>query len=128
MNFNFHSPSTFIFLFVHKNGPNKSCQSFGDVSAHKISLFHVDWYKFCIHLKSLNVRHFGMVASTGLKKRRRGRLPAEFRENPLISSEVISGGTQIDRQHGDIINLTFFFSKNKATMISCVAEPSSSSF
>jgi hypothetical protein len=28
---------------------------------------YVDWFKFCIHLRSLNVRHFGMIEATGLK-------------------------------------------------------------
>jgi hypothetical protein len=27
----------------------------------------VDWYKFCVHLRSLSVRHSGMVDTTGLK-------------------------------------------------------------
>jgi hypothetical protein len=31
------------------------------------SVCHDDWCKFCIYLRSLNVRHFGMVKATGLQ-------------------------------------------------------------
>jgi hypothetical protein len=41
--------------------------SFEELTAYKISWFHVDWRKFCIHLRSLNVHHFGTVESTELK-------------------------------------------------------------
>jgi hypothetical protein len=35
---------------------------------------HVNWCKFCIHLRSLNVRHFRIVETTGLKMM--SRLPS----------------------------------------------------
>jgi hypothetical protein len=28
---------------------------------------HVDWCNFCIHVRSLNVHHIGLVKATGLK-------------------------------------------------------------
>jgi hypothetical protein len=57
----------FVFFVVDNNVVIKSCSSFEDLSVYKISWFHVDWCKFCIYLRSLNVRHFGMVEGTGLK-------------------------------------------------------------
>jgi hypothetical protein len=53
----------FPFFFVlHKSGHIKSCLSSEDLLEYKISWSYIDWHKFYIHLKSLNVRHFGMVA------------------------------------------------------------------
>jgi hypothetical protein len=67
MNFDIQLAAMFVFLVFDKNGIIKSCSSFEDLSVYKISCSHVDWCKFCIHLRSLNVRHFGMVEGTGLK-------------------------------------------------------------
>jgi hypothetical protein len=67
MNFNIQLATMFVFFVFDKNGLIKSCSSFEDISVYKISCFHVDWCKFCIHLRSLNVRHFGMVEGTELK-------------------------------------------------------------
>jgi hypothetical protein len=39
----------------------------GMVNSIISSCSHLDWYKFCIHLRSLSVRHFGTVEATGLK-------------------------------------------------------------
>jgi hypothetical protein len=50
----------FVFFIFDKNGPIKSCSPFEDLSVYKISRSHVDLCKFCIHLRSLNVFHFGM--------------------------------------------------------------------
>jgi hypothetical protein len=61
MNFNIQTAAMFVFFVVDKNGLIKSCSSFEDLTVYKISWSHVEWYKFCIHLRSLNVRHFGMV-------------------------------------------------------------------
>jgi hypothetical protein len=67
MNFNIQTAAMFVFFVSYKNGLIKSCSSFEDLSVYKISWSHVDWCKFCIHLWSLNVRHFVMVEGTGLK-------------------------------------------------------------
>jgi hypothetical protein len=67
MNFNIQTAAMFVFFFVFdKNYLIKSCSSFEVLSVHKISWSHIDWCKFHIHLRSLNVRHFGMVEGTGL--------------------------------------------------------------
>jgi hypothetical protein len=66
MNIYIQTTAMFVFVF-DKNGLIKSCSSFEDLSAYKISWSHVEWCKFCIHLRSLNVRHFGMVEGKGLK-------------------------------------------------------------
>jgi hypothetical protein len=55
------------FFFFDKNNLFKSCSSFEDLSVYKIPWSHFDWCKFCIHLRSLNVRQFGMVEGTRLK-------------------------------------------------------------
>jgi hypothetical protein len=67
MNFNIQTASLFVFFVFDKNGLIKSCSSFEYLSLYKISCSHVDWFKFCIHLRSLNVCNFGMVEGTGLK-------------------------------------------------------------
>jgi hypothetical protein len=71
-----------------------------------------NWFRFCIHLRSLNIRHFRMIEETGLKIRRRGHLqwhefPAEFNENLRTDSKV---GTH--RWHGNPISLTSLFKGN----------------
>jgi hypothetical protein len=70
MNVNIQTAAMFVFFFfvLDKNGLIKSCSSFGDLSVYKMSGSHVDWCKFYIHLRSWNVRHFGMVEGTGLKQ------------------------------------------------------------
>jgi hypothetical protein len=67
MNFNIQLATMFVIFVFDKNCLTKICSSFEDLSVYKISCSHVDWCKFCIHLRSLNVRHFGMVEDTGLK-------------------------------------------------------------
>jgi hypothetical protein len=62
----FKRPPCSYFLFFDKNDLIKSCSSFEELSVYKISWSHVDWCKFCIHLRSLNVRHFGIVEGMGL--------------------------------------------------------------
>jgi hypothetical protein len=57
----------FVFLVFGTNGVFKSCSSFDDLSVYKSLWSHVEWCKFCIHLRSLNVLHFGIVEDTGLK-------------------------------------------------------------
>jgi hypothetical protein len=60
MNFNFQQPSTFVFMVLHRNVLIKSYSSFAVLSAYKIPRYHVDCCKFCIHVKTLNVCHFGI--------------------------------------------------------------------
>jgi hypothetical protein len=67
MNYNIQTAAMFVFFVFDKNGIVKSCSSFEDLSVYQISWSHVDWCKFSIHLRRLNVRHFGMVKDTGLK-------------------------------------------------------------
>jgi hypothetical protein len=67
MNFNIQTAAMFVSFVSDKNGLIKSCSFFEDLSEYKISWSHVDWCNFHIHLRSLNVRHFGMVEVTGLK-------------------------------------------------------------
>jgi len=67
INFSFQLPSTFVFLAFHKNGLIKASSSFEYLSAYKVSLSHVDSFKFRIHLRSLNVHKFGVIKVTGLK-------------------------------------------------------------
>jgi hypothetical protein len=64
-NFNIQTAAMFVFFVFDKNGLIKSCSSFEDLSVYKISWSHVDWCKFCFHLRSSNVRHFVMVEGTG---------------------------------------------------------------
>jgi hypothetical protein len=65
MNFIIQTAAMFVFFVFDKTSLIKSCSSFKDLSVYKISWSHVDWCKFCIHLRSLNVRHFEMVEGTG---------------------------------------------------------------
>jgi hypothetical protein len=61
------SPAMFVFFVSRKNGLIKSCSYSEDLPEYTLAWSHVDWCKLSIHLKSLNVRHFGMVAATALK-------------------------------------------------------------
>jgi hypothetical protein len=67
MSFNIQLAAMLVFFVFDKIGLIKSCSSFEDLSVYKMSWSHVDWCKFYIHLRSLNVRHFGMVEGTGLE-------------------------------------------------------------
>jgi hypothetical protein len=57
----------FVFLFVRKGCLIISSSPHEDISDYKISQPYVEWCKFFIHLRSLNVRHFEMAATTALK-------------------------------------------------------------
>jgi hypothetical protein len=67
VNFEYQPQTMLTFYVFHKNGLIKSCPSSEDLSEYKISWSYAEWCKFCIHLKSLNICHFGMVAATALK-------------------------------------------------------------
>jgi hypothetical protein len=67
MNFSIQTAAMLVFFVFKKNYLLKTCLSLEDLSVYKISCSLVDWCKFCIHLRSLNVRHFGMVEGMGLK-------------------------------------------------------------
>jgi hypothetical protein len=67
MNFNIQTAAMLVIFVFDKNGVIESCSSFEDLSVYKIPWSHVDWCKFCIHVRSLNVHHFVMVEGTGLK-------------------------------------------------------------
>jgi hypothetical protein len=54
VNFKIKPPAMFVFFAFRKNGLITSRSS----SECKIPLSYIGWCKFCIHLKSLNVRHF----------------------------------------------------------------------
>jgi hypothetical protein len=93
---NFNRPPCSHFCFFAKSGLIKSCSSCEDLSEYKISWSCVDWCNFYIHLKSLNVRHFGMIAAPALKLWLRGHLQwhdffTAFHKNLLIGSEVDGG-------------------------------------
>jgi hypothetical protein len=77
-----------------------------------------------IHLRSLNVHHFGMVEATELKstasKSPSMAWPPYWISNLPIGSKVIGGGGggettdgQTDRQTGDLISLTFLFEESR---------------
>jgi hypothetical protein len=116
MNFNIQPPPSFVFLVFHKNCLIKNCSSFEDLSAYKMSWFHVDWCKFSIRQRNLNVHHVAMIEATGLKRMRSGHpqwhdLAIEFHKNVLTDSTV-TGGTH--RQTMVISYTLFFFLRNLA--------------
>jgi hypothetical protein len=68
MNINIQPLSTFFGL-PPKNCIIKSCSPFEDVKAYKTSWHRVDKCKYCTHLGSLNVCHFGAAGAAGLKSK-----------------------------------------------------------
>jgi hypothetical protein len=58
----------FVFFTFHKKCIIKNFSSFKDIPEYKISWLRVDGRKFCIHLISLVIHHFGMAEAAGLKK------------------------------------------------------------
>jgi hypothetical protein len=68
MNFNIQTAAMFVSFAFDKKCLIKSCSSFEYLSVYRISWSHVDWCKFCIHLRSLNVRHFWNGWRYGIKK------------------------------------------------------------
>jgi hypothetical protein len=64
---NMNSNLPLRFSAFHINSLVKECPFFEGLSAYKRSRSHVDWCKSCIHLRSLNIRHFGLVEGMALK-------------------------------------------------------------
>jgi hypothetical protein len=65
-------------------------------------LIKAEWYKFCTHLRRLNLTHFKLVEVMGLKITATRSswicdLPTIFHENLPIGSRVIIGDTQTDK-------------------------------
>jgi hypothetical protein len=67
VNSKFKPPAMYVFVVSRKSCLPRSCSCSKGLSAYKTSWFHVDWWKFCIRLRSLNFRYFWMVEATGLK-------------------------------------------------------------
>jgi hypothetical protein len=68
---------------------------------------------YCIHLRNLNVRKFGIVETTKLKKMVSGHLqwhylPTKFNVNPPIGSKVTGGGHTDAQTAGDLTSLLPF--------------------
>jgi hypothetical protein len=100
-NFNIQTAAMFVFSVFDKNCHIKNCSSFKDLPVCKISWSQVDWCKFCIHLRSLNVHHFGMVEGTGLKSTA-SRSPSKARPPywiyQLVQTLLRGGHKQTDGQ------------------------------
>jgi hypothetical protein len=61
-------PYSYVFTAFRKSGHNEnSSASEGLLSAYKFLWYFIDWWKFSIHLRSLNARHFGMAEATGIQ-------------------------------------------------------------
>jgi hypothetical protein len=116
VNFKCQPPAMFVFfVFRKKNSLIKSCSAFDYLSEYNISWSYVEWRKFCIHLRSLNVRHFGMVAATALKLWHRGHLQwHDLLLNFIKMYQLVHKfiGRQTRRQD-DLISLQFSFRKEK---------------
>jgi hypothetical protein len=110
---NINRPPCSYFPLFAKNVLIKSCSSSEDLSGYKMSWSYVDCCKFRIHLRSLNVHHFEMVAATSLKTWRLDHLqwhdlPTEFHKKSTntFKSQL---RRQTHRQDGDLISLHFSF-------------------
>jgi hypothetical protein len=98
VNFKYQPSEMFVLFVFRKKWPHKSCSPSEDLSEYKISWSYVEWCKFCIHLRSLNVRRFGMAAATVLKIMASRSLsmawpPTEFHKNLPITSQDDMGWT-----------------------------------
>jgi hypothetical protein len=109
---NFNRPTCSYFSFFSRESDLiKSCSSPENLSECKIAWLYVDWYKFFTHLRSLNVRHFGMVAATVLKLWRRCHLkwldlPTGFRKKSTSKFKSWCGDRHTDRI---VISLAYIF-------------------
>jgi hypothetical protein len=112
VNFKIQPPTMFVFLFSRKSGLFNSCSSPEDLSEHNISWSCVDWCKFCIHLRSLNVRHFWNCWSQSI---RNYRAEVIFNGMTLLINFINTVSTnwfkswwgQTDKQDCDLISLFF---------------------
>jgi hypothetical protein len=98
MNFNFQPPSTFVFLFLF------FAETVLLKAIHRLKIYHGPMLtgETCIHLRSLNGCHFGMIVRD-CKVWRRGclqwhGLPTKYNKDVIIVSIVIGGGGGTDRQ------------------------------
>jgi hypothetical protein len=81
-----------------QNGQINTCSPFVDISAYKIPWPHVGCFKFLIHLRCSNIRHFRVVEARYLNLCLRGHLFTEFKKSLLISSKVTVRDTPTDGQ------------------------------
>jgi hypothetical protein len=117
MNFNIQLAAMFVFFVSDKNCLTKSCSSFEELSIFKTLRSHVDWCKFCIHLRRLNDRHFG----TGWRYRnKKYGIEVTFSGMTSLLNFIKSTncfksyyGGHTDRQTGDLISLTFLFKESR---------------
>jgi hypothetical protein len=63
--FKIQPPAMFVSLDLRKSGLIKSCSPSENLSKYKTSLHYFDWWQFLIHLRSLDVSHFGVVEAMG---------------------------------------------------------------
>jgi hypothetical protein len=86
----------FVFLAFSKSGLIELVNPL-NMSAYKIAWPHGDWCKFYVHLRSLNVSHFGMVEAKRLKIWCQGHLqwhdvPTKFLKIHQLVQNLIGGG------------------------------------
>jgi hypothetical protein len=96
------------------------------VTGLKPSCTHVDWCKFCVHLRSLIVRHFWKIETMGFKSTTSRSTPKPW---PLLNfmksthwfKSYYGGGghKRTDRQHGDLISFTFHFNLPPGWSLQC---------
>jgi hypothetical protein len=82
---------------------------------------HVHWCKFCINISSVNISHLGKEIDTSLKIT--VSWPPSMVTSLLNSMKIYKfvqklllgdSNVRTDREHGDIIILTFLFSRKEA--------------
>jgi hypothetical protein len=96
VHFKFQPPSMFPFFVFRKCCLIKSCSTSEGLSEYKITWPYVEWCRLRIHLRSLHVRHFGMVAATALTIMCGGHLQyhdlhTEFHKNLPIGPDTQTG-------------------------------------
>jgi hypothetical protein len=111
--FIFQPPAMFVFLVFRKRGLTDSRSCFENLSAYKPALSHADQCKFCIHLRSSNVRHIRLKIRN-YKLWRQGHI--QWRDLPTVFHKIyqlvqkLIGGTETRTQTGRWSRKpTFFF-------------------